>query len=87
MVYLAFLGIFMLLQMSVSKILASMVLQNYQTYIELTSNMIYIVSLGVGLKCPHKIHLNTQCLPSPICIIRWNEEILLHNGPTLDAYN
>ena len=23
--------------------------------------MIYIVALGVGLKCPRKIHLNTQC--------------------------
>ena len=22
--------------------------------------MIYIVALGVGFKCPHKIHLNTQ---------------------------
>ena len=37
-----------------------MVLQNYQNFIEMTSNMIYIVALGVGLKCPHKIHLNTQ---------------------------
>ena len=37
-----------------------MVLQNYQNFIELTSNMIYIVALGVGLKCPIKIHLNTQ---------------------------
>ena len=27
---------------------------------KLTSNMIYIVALSVGLKCPHKIHLNTQ---------------------------
>ena len=34
-----------------------MVLQNYQ---KLISNMIYIVALGVGLKCPRKIHLNTQ---------------------------
>ena len=32
----------------------------------MTSNMIYIVALGVGFKCPRKIHLNTQCpsLPS-----------------------
>ena len=37
-----------------------MVLQNYQNLIEMTSNMIYIVALGVGLKCPRKIHLNTQ---------------------------
>ena len=53
--------------MSVSKILidsrASMVLQNHQKLIELTSNMIYI-TLGVGLKYPHKIHLNTQCPPT-----------------------
>ena len=27
----------------------------------MTSNMIYIVALGVGFKCPHKINLNTQC--------------------------
>ena len=26
----------------------------------MTANMIYIVALGVGLKCPRKIHLNTQ---------------------------
>ena len=38
-----------------------MVLQNYQNFIEMTSNMIYIVALDVGLKCPRKIHLNTQC--------------------------
>ena len=42
---------------------ASMVLQNYQKFLEMTSNMIYIVGLGVGFKCPHKIHLNTQCGP------------------------
>ena len=46
------------LKMSLSKILAqvSMVLQNYQTFIEMTSKMIHIVALSVGLKCPHKIH-------------------------------
>ena len=26
----------------------------------MTSNMIHIVALGVGLKCPPEIHLNTQ---------------------------
>ena len=26
----------------------------------MTSNIIYIVALGVGFKCPRKIHLNTQ---------------------------
>ena len=41
----------------------SMVLQNHQKLIEITSDMIYIVALGVGLKCPRKIHLNTQCPP------------------------
>ena len=39
---------------------ASMVLQNYQSFIELASNMIYIVALGFGLKCPREIHLNAQ---------------------------
>ena len=38
-----------------------MILQNYQNFIEMISNMIYIVALGGGFKCPHKIHLNTQC--------------------------
>ena len=37
-----------------------MVLKNYQNLIEMTSNMIYILSLGVGFKFPHKIHLNIQ---------------------------
>ena len=39
---------------------ASMVLQKYQNFIEMSSNMIYIVVLGVGLKCLRKIDLNTQ---------------------------
>ena len=49
--------------MSVSKILAHRRLwyfKNYQNLMEMTSNMIYIVALGVGLKCPRKVHLNTQ---------------------------
>ena len=37
-----------------------MVLQNYKKIIEMTANMIYTVALGVGLKCKHKIHLNTH---------------------------
>ena len=47
-------GIFMLLQMSVSKILThgQIVLQNYQNFIELTSKIIYIVAHGVGVKSP-----------------------------------
>ena len=43
-----------------------MVLQSYQNLIEKTSNIIYIVAFGVGSKCPHKIHLNTQCPPPPL---------------------
>ena len=38
-----------------------MVQQNYQSLIEMTSNMIYNVAFGGGFKCPRKIHLNTQC--------------------------
>ena len=26
----------------------------------MTANMIYTVALGVGLKCPRKVHLNTK---------------------------
>ena len=37
-----------------------MVLQNYQRFLEMTSNMTYIVALGGGFKCPRKINLNTQ---------------------------
>ena len=29
-----------------------MVLQKYKNFTEMTSNMIYIVAFGVGLKCP-----------------------------------
>ena len=46
--------------MSVSKILASMVLQNYQNLMNMTSKTISIVAFSGGLKCPRKIHLNTQ---------------------------
>ena len=45
-----------------------MVLQNYQKFTVLTSNIIYIVALGVGFKCPRKIHLNTQC-PPPLHLV------------------
>ena len=34
----------------------------------MTSNMIYVVGLGVGLKCSSKIHLNTQ-LVGRVCIV------------------
>ena len=54
--------IFMRLQMSVSK--ASLILKNYQSFIEMTSNMIYIVALGGGFICPRKLHSNTQGGPS-----------------------
>ena len=46
----------------------SMVLQNYQHFIEMTSNMIYFAAFGGGLKYLRKIHLNTQC-PPPICTL------------------
>ena len=36
------------------------VLQNYQSLVEMTSNIVYVVAFGVGFKCPRKIHLNTQ---------------------------
>ena len=45
-----------------------MVLQNYQNFIEMTSNMIYIVAFGGGLKCLRKIHLKTQC-PHPQSLV------------------
>ena len=38
-----------------------MVLQNYQNFTEMTSNMIYIVAFVVGLTFPRKVHLNAQC--------------------------
>ena len=41
-------------------------LQNRQTFKEMTSNIIHIVALGGGFKFPRKIHLNTQCPPPPI---------------------
>ena len=53
---------------------ASMVLQNSQKLIEITSNMIYIVALGVGLKCPCKIHLNTQCPCSTVNCTDWTQQ-------------
>ena len=54
------------LEISVSKILAHGTIQNCQSFIVMTSNMIYIVALGSGFKCPHKIHLNTQCPLPPL---------------------
>ena len=38
----------------------SMVLLDYKNFIEMTSNMIYTVALGVGFKCPRKIQINQQ---------------------------
>ena len=45
---------------------ACMVLQNYQNFTEITSNMIYIIEVGAGLRYPRKIHLNTQ---SPLLLV------------------
>ena len=42
------------LKMSASKILAQGVLQNYQKLIEITSNMIDMIALGGGFKCPRE---------------------------------
>ena len=51
------------LEMSVSKIFTQRhlwyLIQNYQKFIEMTSNMIYIVAFRGGLKCPRKIPLGT----------------------------
>ena len=59
--------------MSVSKILAHRHLwyfkTTYQDFIEMTSNMIYSVALAAGLKCPHKLHLNSQCPPLIVHIV------------------
>ena len=56
-----------------------MVLQNYQNFIELNSEMIYIVALGVGLKCPHKIYLNTQC-SEYVCLGGGGEQLVIYSG-------
>ena len=56
-----------------------MVLQNYQNFIELTSNKIYFAALGVGLKCPLKIHLNTQWR-GPKSPTMWLHNILMVPG-------
>ena len=63
------------LEMSVSKILAHRRTWYFKTpknFIEMTSHMIYIVALGGGLKCPLKIHLNTQPLKARLlsCIFQ-----------------
>ena len=53
----------MRLKISVSNILAQGHLwyfKNYQKLIEITSNMIDMIALGGGFKCPRKIHLITQ---------------------------
>ena len=48
-----------------------MVLQNHQTFTEMTSNIIYIFVFGFGLKCSHKIHFNTQCPPPWFYRVKW----------------
>ena len=35
--------------------------------------MIYVVALGLGFKCPRKIHLNTQC---PVPTVLWSSALL-----------
>jgi hypothetical protein len=38
----------------------------------MTLNMIYIVAFGVGLKCPRKIHLNTQWRGDEEALAPWD---------------
>ena len=44
----------------------------------MTSNMIYIVALGGGFKCPCKIHLNTQ--RPPLCNHKYGTETNLSDS-------
>ena len=61
-----------------------MVLQNYQNFTEMTSNMVYIVAFGVGLKCPRKIHLSTQCrTPSQIFQATYSSALMMINHFTI----
>ena len=46
----------------------------------MTANMIYIVALGDGLKCLHKVHLNTQCWRAVICDLSPPRGIFLDQG-------
>ena len=61
----------MLLEMSVSKILASMVLQNYQNLMKMTSNTISFVAFSGGLKCPRKIYFNIQWGRGAVFLSNW----------------
>ena len=68
----------MLLQMSRSKISTQGCLWYFKTskiLIEITLNMIHIVALGVGLKCPSKIHLNIQCPPPPYLLAGYRQNV------------
>ena len=42
--------------------------------------MIYIVAFGVGLKCPRKIHLNTQCPPLSIAVVVYGRPLRFPTG-------
>ena len=61
---------------------ASMVLQNYQNFTEMTSTIIYIVAFGIGLKCPREINLIIW-----FCyrIIRQVTSVLTNNGRIFNA--
>ena len=41
--------------------------------------MIYTVALGVGLKCPRKIHMNIQCPPGYLT----DKKVLVFEGQNL----
>ena len=63
----------------------------------MTSNMIYIVALGDGFKCPRKIHLSTQsgrggksgnfCLLLVLKIGLLREDTVCSNGFYVDISN
>ena len=49
--------------------------------------MIYIVALGVGFKCPRKIHLNTQCPLSLNLFQLGRDNFYHHNSISRPSWN
>ena len=47
--------------------------------------MTYIVALGVGMKCPLKIHLNTQCPPTPTSGVTQKTEVQIRLQNDIDT--
>ena len=52
-------------------------LQNYQNVTEITSNMIYIVAFGVGLKCPRKTQKHDYVIYIELVSFRITKEDVL----------